>query len=53
LQQLKLSEDCAITGIDSLLLAEEMDIRRGKLTIEYKEGDLLRSITFRLPTEDS
>lgn len=44
---------CAITGTDSVLLAEGMDIRRGQFTIEYKEGDLLRSITFRIPTEDS
>lgn len=53
LQRLKLSKDCKIIGTDTLLLAEEIDIRRGKLTIEYREGDLLRSITFRLPVKDS
>ena len=51
--QLKGYSSCTITGIDTVILAKEMDIRRGVLTIEYKESDLLRSITLRIPAEQS
>lgn len=44
---------CAITGTDSVFLTQGMDIRRGWFTIEYKEEELLRAITFRIPSDDS
>lgn len=47
------SQACAIVGTDSVFLAQGMDIRRGRFTIEYTEGNLLRSINFRIPAENS
>ncbi len=44
---------CAIAGTDSVLLPEGTDIYKGRFTIEYTEGDLLRSITFRIRDEGS
>lgn len=44
---------CAIEGTDSVVLPEGTDIRKGRFTIEYTEGDLLRTITFRIRDEDS
>jgi hypothetical protein len=38
-----------ITGTDSLILPEGTNIRAGLFTIEYTEGELLRSVTFRIP----
>lgn len=42
---------CAIEGTDSVVLPEGTDIRKGRFTIEYTEGDLLRTITFRIRDE--
>ena len=44
---------CAIKGTDSVVLPEGTDIRKGRFTIEYTEGDLLRTITFRIRDQDS
>ena len=44
---------CAIAGSDSVVLPEKTDIRKGSFTIEYTEGDLLRTITFRIRDEGS
>lgn len=44
---------CAIAGTDSVLLPEGTDIYKGRFTIEYTQGDLLRSITFKIRDEDS
>lgn len=44
---------CAVTGTDSVILPEGMDISRGQFTMEYQEGDLSRSVTFRVPSEQS
>jgi hypothetical protein len=47
------SSSCVITGTEELLLPANIDVYNGQFTIEYKDGELLRSITFRLPTEAS
>jgi hypothetical protein len=52
-KQPNFSPNCAIAGTDSVVLEEGTDIRKGRFTIEYTEGDLLRSITFRIPAEAS
>jgi hypothetical protein len=42
---------CTITGTDSLILPEGTNIRAGLFTVEYTEGELLRSVTFRIPSD--
>jgi hypothetical protein len=42
---------CAIAGEDTLVLPNGTDIYAGLFTIEYNEGDLGRSITFRVPKQ--
>lgn len=44
---------CTITGKNTLSLPNGMEIREGRFTIEYTENELLRTITFRIPTKDS
>jgi hypothetical protein len=46
----KNTASCAIAGKDTLVLPEGSDIYAGLFTIEYTEGDLARSITFRVPS---
>jgi hypothetical protein len=43
--------NCTIVGIDTLDLPQEANIREGILTIEYIEGELIRSIAFRIPAD--
>ena len=43
---------CAIVGTDSVLLPEGTDIHQGRFTIEYTEGELIRTITFKIPNQD-
>jgi hypothetical protein len=43
---------CIVTGAESLALSPNIDIYQGVFMIEYTDGDLLRSITFRLPVEE-
>jgi hypothetical protein len=43
------SATCVITGTNSLELAEDTDLLKGRFTIEYAESNLQRSVTFRLP----
>ena len=43
--------NCALTGNNSVVLSPGTDIHAGLFTIEYEEGDLHRSITFRVPPE--
>jgi hypothetical protein len=45
------SSSCSVAGTDSVTLARGTDIYKGRFTIEYQEGDLLRSITFRVPND--
>lgn len=40
--------NCLVVGTDTLVMPTEADIRQGQFTIEYKERDLLRSVTFRI-----
>ncbi len=42
-------QSCAMVGTDSITLLPGTDIRQGLFTIDYKERQLSRSITFRLP----
>lgn len=44
-----ISPECKIIGKDTLILPKGTDIYAGLFTIEYTEGDLARSITFRIP----
>ncbi|MEL6223235.1 MAG: hypothetical protein AAFR31_11400 [Cyanobacteria bacterium J06627_8] len=44
---------CPIQGTTSIVLPEGTDIREGSFTIEYAEEDLIRTITFRMPTEEA
>jgi hypothetical protein len=46
----KHTASCVIAGTDSLVLPKGSDIYAGLFTIEYTEGDLARSITFRVPS---
>jgi hypothetical protein len=41
--------NCNILGKDFLNLPPEMNIRAGIFTLEYIEGELIRTITFRIP----
>lgn len=41
--------NCNISGKDFLNLSPEMNIRAGIFTLEYIEGKLIRTITFRIP----
>lgn len=43
---------CVITGTTSITLPSGTDIRSGLFTIEYTEEDLMRTITFRVPSEN-
>ncbi len=43
---------CTITGTDSVVLTTGMDIHYGQFTIVYKENNLVRSITFRIPAKN-
>lgn len=43
------TDDCTITGIDTLILPEGTDIYAGLFSIDYLEKDLERSISFRIP----
>jgi hypothetical protein len=45
------SSSCTVTGGDALILPEATDIRAGLFTLEYTEGELLRTVTFRIPSE--
>jgi hypothetical protein len=42
---------CMVTGTNSLVLPQNTDIRAGLFTVEYTEGELLRSVTFRIPSD--
>lgn len=41
--------NCTISGKDVLNLPQKMNIRAGIFTLEYIEGELIRTITFRIP----
>jgi hypothetical protein len=41
--------NCNILGKNSLNLPKEVDIRAGTFILEYTEGKLIRTITFRIP----
>lgn len=41
--------NCAISGKNVINLPQETDIRAGIFTLEYTEGKLIRTITFRIP----
>ncbi|VEP13965.1 hypothetical protein H1P_230029 [Hyella patelloides LEGE 07179] len=45
------ADSCTVTGVDSLTLPEGTDIYSGLLTVKYQEGELGRSVTFRVPTD--
>ncbi len=44
-------EKCIVAGKNSIALPKGMDIYRGKFTIEYREKELERSLTFRIPAD--
>lgn len=43
--------NCATKGTTSIVLSNGTDIRAGKFTIEYAEKDLIRTITFKIPSD--
>ena len=45
------TNSCMITGTDSLVLPEGTDIYNGLFTIDYREKDLRRSLSFRIPKD--
>ncbi len=45
------TENCTITGKDTLVLPEGTDIQAGLFTIRYRENDLKRSLVFRVPAD--
>jgi hypothetical protein len=47
------SSSCVITGTEELRLPTDVAIYDGRFTIEYTDGELLRSITFRLPPPEN
>lgn len=45
------SENCIVTGKNTLTLPEDADLYSGLFTIYYQEKDLKRSISFRIPAD--
>ena len=45
------TNSCTITGRDTLVLPEGTDIYAGVFTIDYREKDLERSLSFRIPPD--
>ena len=45
------TDSCTITGTDSLVLPEGTDIYAGLFTIDYREKDLKRSLSFKIPAD--
>ena len=47
------SPDCSITGIDTISLSKDIDIRSGFFTLGYTEGSLVQTVTFRIEDHDA
>lgn len=45
------NEKCVVSGKNSVTLPEGVNIYQGKFTIEYREEDLERALTFRIPAD--
>ena len=45
------TDSCTITGTDTLVLPEGTDIYAGSFTIYYREKDLKRSLSFKIPAD--
>ncbi|MBE9045891.1 hypothetical protein IQ255_16020 [Pleurocapsales cyanobacterium LEGE 10410] len=45
------TESCVITGKDTLVLPEDTNVSSGLFTIDYREKDLRRSLSFRIPED--
>ena len=45
------SDSCTVTGVDTLILPQGIDIYAGLLTVKYQEQELGRSVTLRVPTD--
>ena len=45
------SVSCTVTGVDTLVLPEGIDLYAGLLTVNYQEGELRRVVTLRVPTD--
>jgi len=47
------TDGCVITGTEALTLSPEITIYQGIFMIEYTNGELMRTIAFRLPSEEN
>ena len=45
------AKNCTVIGKNSITLPEESNVYAGLFTIDYKEKDLRRSLSFRIPTD--
>ncbi len=45
------TDDCIVTGKNSLTLPQDADLYSGTFTIDYQEKDLKRSLSFRIPAD--
>ena len=45
------TQNCIVTGKNTLTLPQGADIHQGWFTIEYQEKDLRRSLSFRIPAD--
>jgi|GEM_PF-3261914 len=41
---------CSLTGVDTITLSPEVDIRKGIWTVEYVESNLNKSVSFKVPS---
>lgn len=46
------NSSCVITGSDSITLPDGLSVYQGEFTVEYLEEGLVRTISFRVPTEN-
>lgn len=43
---------CSLTGVDTVSLSPEVDGRRGVWIVDYVEGNLNKSVTFKVPSSE-
>ncbi|NJL53146.1 MAG: hypothetical protein HC930_14855 [Hydrococcus sp. SU_1_0] len=45
------TDNCMLTGKNTLKISEKINIHQGTFTIQYQEEDLIRAITFKIPPD--
>ncbi|MGA7952399.1 MAG: hypothetical protein WCA07_02655 [Gloeobacterales cyanobacterium] len=43
---------CSLTGVDTITLSPEVDIRKGIWTVDYVESNLNKSVSFKVPSKE-